>query len=122
MRLIIAGSRHLDVSTHYIEETLHTFGIAVKDITEVVSGNAQGIDHNGEEFSIEFLNKEAKGFPADWSRGSIAGSERNELMAEYSDALLLIWDGKSDGSADMKMQMMKLRKPIYEVTLRWPKQ
>lgn len=121
MRLIIAGSSHIEMTASYIEETLHTFGIEPKDIKEVVSGNAPGIDYSGELFSIEFLNKEAKGFPADWSRGNIAGHDRNAQMAEYGDALLLIWDGKSDGSANMKTQMMKLRKPIYEVTLKWPK-
>lgn len=121
MRLIIAGSRHIEVSSIYIEETLETFGIKAKDIEEVVSGNAPGIDYSGEEFSIDCLNKEAKGFPADWSRGSIAGNDRNIQMAEYADALLLIWDGKSDGSADIKTEMMKRRKPIYELILRAPK-
>ena len=38
-------------------------------------------------------------------------------MAEYADAALVIWDGKSKGSADMLKQMHRLEKPvaIYEM-------
>jgi hypothetical protein len=39
-------------------------------------------------------------------------------MAEYADALLLIWDGKSRGSLNMKQQMLKLEKPVYEVIVK----
>lgn len=38
-------------------------------------------------------------------------------MAEYGDALLLIWDGKSRGNASMKKEMQKQNKPIFEVVL-----
>ena len=56
---------------------------------------------------------EGRGF----GNGKAAGHVRNKKMAEYGDALLLIWDGKSKGSANMKKEMQKLNKPIYEVTL-----
>jgi hypothetical protein len=39
-------------------------------------------------------------------------------MAEYADALILVWDGKSRGSASMKREMEKLGKPIYEVIVK----
>jgi hypothetical protein len=39
-------------------------------------------------------------------------------MAEEGDALLLIWDGESKGSANMKKEMLFKKKPIYEVILR----
>jgi hypothetical protein len=42
-------------------------------------------------------------------------------MAEYADALLLIWNGESRGSANMKENMVKLGKPVYEVILKEPK-
>ncbi len=60
-----------------------------------------------------------KEFPPDWEKhGKAAGPIRNKEMAEYADALLLIWDGKSRGSASMKKEMEKLEKPIYEVILK----
>lgn len=60
-----------------------------------------------------------KEFPADWkAHGKAAGPIRNKQMAEYADALLLIWDGESKGSASMKNEMLKLNKPVYEVIIK----
>jgi hypothetical protein len=50
--------------------------------------------------------------------GRSAGPKRNRKMAEYSDALLLIWDGESPGSSSMKKAMIALGKPVFEVILR----
>jgi len=58
-------------------------------------------------------------FPADWdTHGRAAGPIRNKQMAEYGDALLLIWDGESRGSANMKSNMKKLGKPVYEIIIK----
>jgi uncharacterized phage-like protein YoqJ len=38
-------------------------------------------------------------------------------MAEYADALLLIWDGESRGSKNMLFNMKKLGKQVFEVKL-----
>lgn len=41
-------------------------------------------------------------FPADWDKyGRRAGPIRNREMAEYADALLAYWDGKSRGTKNM---------------------
>jgi hypothetical protein len=41
-------------------------------------------------------------FPAKWDKyGKAAGPLRNREMAAYADALILVWDGKSRGSANM---------------------
>jgi hypothetical protein len=43
-----------------------------------------------------------KSFPADWRLyGRSAGMIRNRQMANYADALLAIWDGRSPGTANM---------------------
>lgn len=56
-----------------------------------------------------------KKFYPDWGKhGKAAGPIRNKQMAEYADALLLIWDGESKGSKNMKEEMLKLNKPVYE--------
>lgn len=47
-----------------------------------------------------------------------AGPIRNRKMAKLGDALLLIWDGESKGSANMKKEMEKLNKPVYEVIIK----
>lgn len=91
---------------------------------------AKGIDLAGKEWANEDWKQDyptcddqgpifVKEFPADWDKfGKGAGPIRNKQMADYADALLLIWDGESRGSANMKSQMEKLGKPIYEVILR----
>jgi hypothetical protein len=128
MKLIIAGSRDLHVSNSLIDCVIVNNKI---NITEVVSGCATGIDKCGEsyaicynEMGIRYHNPEVsflsiKRFPADWeTHGKAAGPIRNKQMAEYADALLLIWDGESRGSKNMKETMLKLGKPVYEVILK----
>lgn len=74
-----------------------------------------GIRYHNPEVSNLKLTK----FPADWEKfGKVAGHIRNKQMAEEGDALLLIWDGESKGSANMKDNMIKLGKPVYEVILK----
>lgn len=115
MKLIIAGSRTLDPSPSFIWDTIKMLGIS--NIKEIVSGRAYGVDQAGEHWASHY-EVPVKPFPADWDKhGKAAGFIRNAEMAKYADQLLLIWDGKSRGSANMKQQMLKLNKPIYEVIL-----
>jgi len=99
MKVIIAGSRTF---TNYpllfkkCSEMLsrHT------DI-EIVCGMAQGADKLGGMFATE-KGYPIKEFPADWDRyGKSAGYKRNVQMAEYADALIAFWDGKSAGTKHM---------------------
>lgn len=106
MKVIIAGSRTIEGEDAYLE-LLKVANQALKDwgtlsLTEIVTGGARGVDAMGKEFARQFgiAHKE---FPADWDRyGKSAGYKRNAQMAEYADALILLWDGKSRGSAMMK--------------------
>src|ERR1043165_6361721 len=117
MKLIIAGSRnfHLDIST--IQNVIDILIPMDIEIEEVVSGTCTGVDQSGEAWA-QFQNIPIKRFKANWSQGKIAGPMRNTEMAEYADALLVIWDGTSKGSLNMTTKMNKLEKPIYEVILR----
>lgn len=119
MRLIIAGSRTLFPELDLIEALIHQFQL-FQDVTEVVSGGAIGVDSCGETWAKIMGQVEVKRFRPDYKKysGSVAPKMRNQEMAEYSDALLLIWDGKSRGSLNMKENMQKLGKPIYEVILK----
>jgi hypothetical protein len=118
LKLIIAGSRGFTfLSSPMIDAFLQFHHVHYKNIEQVVSGCAPGVDTAGENFAAA-LDIDIETFPANWNKhGKAAGPMRNKEMAEYADALLLIWDGKSKGSANMKQNMLKLNKPIYEVIL-----
>lgn len=78
---------------------------------EVVSGTARGADSYGEEWA-KANNIPIKRFPADWDGlGRGAGHIRNAQMADYADALLLVWQGTSPGSKNMlaRAKAKKLR-------------
>lgn len=104
MKTIIAGSRS-------ITDRDLVFGLIKNSpikITEVVEGEAAGVDVLGKEWAIE-NGVPFKPFPADWKRHGkkVAGFVRNQEMADYAEALILIWDGKSTGSMDMKKRAIK---------------
>lgn len=100
MKVIIAGSRHIHdylVVAHAVAKSGWR-----DEITQVVSGKARGVDTCGIHWAV-LKDIPVRAFPADWDTyGNAAGPIRNEQMAEYADALILIWDGKSKGSAGMK--------------------
>lgn len=120
-KLIIAGSRTLNVSSGFIWGLIETLGLDKElnwDELEIVSGGASGIDKDGEYFA-KFNDLGVRIFNADWDEhGKSAGPLRNKQMAEYADALLVIWDGESKDSMNMKLEMQQLGKPVYEVIIR----
>lgn len=110
MKLIIAGCRYFK-DTEYVLEALRSSPFSHP--SEIISGAAQGVDTCGEEIAKR-LKIPVKRFPADWrAQGRRAGPLRNQEMAEYADALLAIWDGKSLGTGDMIMRMEKLGKRVF---------
>lgn len=119
MKLIVAGSRTFYVSHHFIDDVYCIKCPELDYPEEIVCGGAKGIDEAGKRWGHTLSSKDrVKLFPADWDKhGKAAGPIRNREMAQYADALLLIWDGKSRGSANMKSEMQKLGKPVYEVIL-----
>lgn len=116
MKLIIAGSRTITLSSDQITSYLAQNNVPV--VTEVVCGLDRDSDLSAKEWAENYEIADTD-FYADWdTHGKAAGPIRNKQMAEYADALLLIWDGESKGSANMKKEMQKLGKPIYEVIIR----
>ncbi len=97
MKTIVAGSR-LIRSYKDVEAAINESGF---HITEIVSGLANGPDTFGIEWAFRNGVK-VKKFPAEWHKyGNGAGYRRNKQMAEYADALIAVWDGKSSGTKHM---------------------
>lgn len=99
MRIIIAGGRDLN-DYRLVRQKCDILTQNIKDI-EVVSGCARGADKLGEVWA-ENRGIPIKKFPADWEKyGKKAGIFRNHQMADYADALIAFWDGKSRGTKHM---------------------
>lgn len=111
MKVIVAGTRDLKDRTPVF--------VAIDSspwkhlITEIVSGCAQGVDTFGEEYAT-IKGLPVARFPADWkAHGRSAGPIRNKQMADYADALVAVWDGRSRGTKNMIDGMKSLGKPTY---------
>lgn len=122
MKTIIAGSRTIknqdDVN---LAIALSGFGIS-----EVVSGCQRTLGEDGMLYGADFFGEvwanshgiPVQPFPAKWEiLGKSAGPIRNQEMANYADALIAIWDGKSRGTKDMidKATKKGLKVFIYKV-------
>ncbi len=94
---IVAGSR--SISDKEIVE--NAINVAPFEISELVSGNANGVDKLGEEWANE-NGVDVERFPVTQSdyneKGKKAPLDRNEDMVEYADALIAVWDGNSNGT------------------------
>lgn len=98
MKVIIAGSRDKFPSLKDIDELVKKLS---SPPTLIISGLAAGVDKVGLMWALS-RRIPHKEFKPDWSRDKMGGPLRNEEMAKAADALILIWDGKSRGSFDMK--------------------
>jgi len=100
MKLIIAGGRTF---TNY-NKLCQECDQFLQDQTniEIVSGAYyKGADKLGEQYAKERGYKITQ-FPANWNKyGKSAGPKRNQQMANYADALIAFWDGKSKGTKNM---------------------
>lgn len=120
MKVIIAGSRTLCCNQDgaVSENGIEAIDILVSgsgfDVTEVVCGMAKGIDLAGRAWALR-NGIAVKEMPADWKQyGKMAGAIRNAEMANYGDALIVLWDGKSRGTENMINCMKHRKKPIYQ--------
>lgn len=98
LKTIIAGSRSV------IDYSLLKLAIENIDweISEVVSGGANGVDKLGERWAKD-NSVDIKQFIPDWNgpHKKGAGFMRNIQMAKYAEAAVIIWDGISKGAQHM---------------------
>lgn len=98
MKVIIAGSRTVNKNDVINGISLCNWSNL---ITTVISGTARGADVFGEQWAEE-NNINILKYPAQWDiYGKKAGFIRNKVMADKSDGLIAIWDGKSNGTKNM---------------------
>ena len=110
MKTIIAGSRKAEITMSQLMEIIKQAGIP---ISEVVSGNSGNVDKLGEKWGLA-MRLPVTQFNAAWQAyGSSAGPRRNRKMAEYADALIAIWDGKSRGTLNMIKEATKRELTVY---------
>src|SRR5688500_10716758 len=129
MKIVIAGSR--SINDYNLLKKVMVKSNAFSKVTEVVSGGARGVDKLGERWAKEHKVKLTV-MPALWHKldvpgavvdvrpgqedgyyNSRAGIQRNEEMAQYADAAVILWDGVSNGTRHMVNYMKKLGKKVY---------
>jgi hypothetical protein len=109
VKTILAGSRSIG-DMGCLHEAIRAAGF---EITEVVCGEARGVDAMGRWWATQ--NKvPVASFPARWNEeGLRAGFTRNTRMARYADALIALWDGRSHGTAHMIAMAVALGLKVY---------
>lgn len=110
MKVIIAGGRNITDQSQ-IDMAVASSGFTV---TELISGTARGADRLGEAWARDHQVPVTR-FPAEWDRyGKRAGYLRNQIMAQYAEALILVWDGQSAGSGHMLAIAKALGLKVFE--------
>lgn len=113
MKLVVAGSRNWED-----KEAVYTAIYSVHrtiPITEIVSGGCKGVDTIAEEWAFD--NKvPVTRFPAKWEEyGPAAGPIRNDEMALYADAALVLRFTVSKGSENMVERANMHCIPCWEI-------
>ena len=105
MKLMIAGARSI---------TEFNLSAYIPDGVElIISGGADGIDLLAEKYADKKRISKLIMRPRYDLYGKAAPLKRNEIMVDIADAVLVIWDGKSKGSAaTIKYARKKNKKPI----------
>lgn len=109
-KTVIAGSRII-VNYELVEKVIADSKI---EISEAVLGGARGVDTLGFQWAIKYNVPYQNISPNYALHGRKAPHIRNTQMANYSEALILIWDGCSNGSRDMLSKAMNRNFVIYK--------
>lgn len=90
MKIAVIGSRNLTVKDlgRYLP----------KEVTEIVSGGARGIDTCAREYANTNGIKLTEFLPEYETYGTSAPLKRNLQIIDYADLVLAFWDGKSRGT------------------------
>lgn len=109
MKLAVIGSRGIESVelARYIPDSCR----------EVVSGGARGIDRCAEEYARQ-KGLRLTVFLPDYRRfGRGAPLKRNEQIADYADAALAFWDGRSAGTLYTIRAFLRREKEVTVIRL-----
>ena len=104
MRIAVIGSRSLkaeDISQYL-----------PKDVTEIVSGGAEGIDACARKYAQDNGIRLTEFLPQYERYGRAAPLYRNREIIGYADEVVAIWDGKSHGTKYVIDQCRQCGKPV----------
>lgn len=113
MRLAIIGSREFDNYSLLCDTIEQYFGSNSDsyNISEVISGGANGADKMGANFAKEYGIKLTEFLP-DWNLyGKSAGFIRNAEIIKNSDMVLAFWNSVSKGTAHSLKLAKEQKKP-----------
>ena len=124
MKLAIIGSRSFNDFEMMLKFINYHFNL--RDITEIISGGANGADSLAKRIATEVLQCEYTEFPAEWENlsepcltvirkdgtryNALAGHNRNTKIIEACDAVLCFHDGISKGTLNSLNKARKLKK------------
>ncbi len=108
MKIAIIGSRNVKFIN--LDEYL------LRNITEIVSGGAKGVDTCAKEYAEKNNIKLTEFLPEYNKYGKAAPLKRNLQIIEYADEVLAFWDGKSKGTKYVIDMCQKSNKRITVIT------
>jgi len=100
-RLIVAGSRTYSDYARLAADLDRLLSRRLPDVMIVTGACPRGADALAARYARE-RGLELREFRARWERwGKLAGPIRNRHLADFGNALLVYWDGRSPGTASM---------------------
>ena len=102
MKVAVVGSRSITVSD---------IGKYVADVEEIVSGGAEGVDSCAAEYAKKSGKKLTVFLPQYDHYGRAAPIVRNKEIVDYSDKIIVFWNGKSKGTLSVIKYAKKIGKP-----------
>ena len=104
MKVAIIGSRNLIINDlqNYLP----------KNVTEIVSGGAKGIDTCAKEYALAHGIKLTEFLPEYKKYVRSAPLKRNLQIIEYADEVIAFWDGSSAGTKYVMDNCRKMNKKI----------
>ncbi len=112
MKLAIVGGRDFN-DYGKLAVTIHNHFYFVQ-ITEIISGGANGADSLAKKYARQYLNIKYKEFLPDWkNEGKSAGFNRNTKIVNECDMVLAFWNGMSRGTANTIEKAKRAKKPTF---------
>lgn len=104
MKIAVIGSRNSTVKDlgNYLP----------KEVTEIVSGGAKGIDTCAKEYALANGIKLTEFLPEYEKYGKSAPLKRNLQIIYYADLVLAFWDGESRGTKNVIDNCKKREKKV----------